>query len=108
MNNEQEIAEIVIQLQRLQLQQSELLQRITQVSVDNNNNNAARQANTPRAAQAANTPRNLVIGDWVRINNPNRFQANIGRIIKIGRQVTVQAKNGTKIHRAAKNLTLDN
>jgi hypothetical protein len=107
MNNEQEIAEIVIQLQQLQLQQSELLQRISQVSEGNNANTAQQEADTPRAAQAASQPREFAIGDRVRIINPSRFQASSGRIIKIGKRITVQAKNGSKIQRAAKNLVLE-
>ena len=106
MGSEKEIAEIVIQLQRLQLQQSGLLHRITQVS-EGNNNAAAQQASTPGTDQPASTTREFVIGDRVRIINPNRFQANSGRIIKIGSCITVQAKNGTKIQRAAKNLVLE-
>ena len=107
MSNEEEIADIVIQLQSLQLQQTVLLQRITQVSGENNDN-AARRPNTPRTAQPANTPREFVIGDKVRITNPNRFQANQGRIIKIGTsQITVLTESGTKIQQAAKNLVLE-
>jgi seryl-tRNA synthetase len=98
MSSEKEIADIVAQLQRLQLQQSELLQRITQVSEENNTN----------AAQQANAPREFAICDRVRIINPNRFQANRGRIIKIGpSRITVLTENGTKINRAAKNLILE-
>ena len=105
MRNEQEIADIVIQLQRLQLQQSELLHRLTQS--EENNNNAAQQTSTPRTAQSVNAPREFVIGDQVRIVNPGRFQASKGRIIKIGDRITLLAKNGTKIHRAANNLILE-
>ena len=98
MSNRQEITDIVIQLQRLQLQQSKLLQRITQVSEANNNN----------AAQQASTPREFVIGDRVRINNPNPFQARSGRVIKISTSgITVLADNGTKVYPAAKNLAFE-
>ena len=106
MRNEQEIAEIVIQLQRLQLQQSELLHRLTQVD-EENNDNAAKQASPPRASRSANAPREFAIGDKVRIVNPNRFQPKKGTIIKIGDRITVLAKNGTKVYRVTKNLLLD-
>ena len=108
MRNEQEIAEIVIQLQRLQLQQSELLHRLAQSGENSGeNNNTAQQASTTRAAPPASAPSEFAIGDQVRIANPNRFQANKGRIIKIGDRITVITKNGTKIQRAAKNLILE-
>jgi hypothetical protein len=104
MSNRQDITDLVNQLQRLQLQQSELLQRLTLASEENNNN-------TARAAQpTTNTPREFIVGDRVRITNPNRFQTRIGicRVTKIGpSQITVLAANGTKIHRAAKNLVLE-
>ena len=104
MSNDQEITDIVIQLQRLQLQQSVLLQRITQLSGDNNNNAEENNNNT---AEPASPHREFVIGDQVRIINPKPFQPNKGRIIKIGDRITVLAKSGTKIHRAAKNLVLE-
>ena len=98
MSREREIADIVIQLQRLQLQQSELLQGIVLVGEGNNNN----------AAPPDNTPRAFVIGDRVTIVNPNRFQARSGVIIRIGTsRITVLAANGNKIYRAAKNLILE-
>ena len=99
MSNEQDITEVIAQLQRLQLQQSELLQRRTRLSESEDNNNAAGQANTPRE---------LAIGDRVRITTPGRFQSNSGKIIRIGTgRITVQANNGTKIVRAPKNLVLE-
>ena len=101
MSNGQEITDIVVQLQRLQLQQSVLLQRITQLSGDNNNNAEENNKNT---AEPASTHREFAIGDQVRITNPKPFQPNNGRINKIGDRITALAKNGAKIHHAAKNL----
>jgi hypothetical protein len=99
MNNENDITEIVEQLKRLQLRQSELLQRLTHLSESEDNDNTTGQANAPRE---------LAVGDRVKITNPGRFQANSCRIIKIGTShVPVQAKNGTKIVRAPKNLVLE-
>ena len=97
MSNEQEITDIVIQLQRLHLQQSELLQRLAQLSeVDNND-----------PPQQPSAPRECVIGDPVRINNPNQFQARSGRVIKIGTsRITVLALNRSKIYRAVENAAL--
>ena len=105
MSNEQDIADIVIQLQRLQLQQSELLQRIVQVSEENN---TARPARAPRTAQPSNTRREFVIGNRVRIINPQPSQPPTRTITKIGIvRLTVTADNGTKINRIAKNLVLE-
>jgi hypothetical protein len=41
--------------------------------------------------------------------NPRRLQANRGKIVRIGAsRITVEAKNGTTIVRAPKNLYFDN
>jgi hypothetical protein len=53
--------------------------------------------------------REFEIGDRVRIMNPRRLQANRGKIVRIGAsRITVEAKNGTTIVRAPKNLYFDN
>jgi hypothetical protein len=98
MNNEQdEIKDIVAQLQRLQIQETELLQRLERLSeVDGN------------TSRSPNATRGFEIGDLVQIKNPRPLQAKKGVIIRIGvgtDRITVQAKNGSKIVRASFNLS---
>jgi transcription elongation factor len=100
MNKDQEIQDIVNQLERLQIQQSDLLQRLGLLSERDDSNNTA----IPLPASA----REFAIGDRVRIKNPGRLQPIRGTITKIGRnRITVEARNGTKIVRAPKNLILE-
>ena len=99
-SNEQNIADIVEQLQQLQLQQSTLLAELARLN----------PRNTERGApdDTASAPRALKVGDRVIINNPGRFQPSKGVIIRIGdSQITVKANNGTKIQRSPNNLILD-
>ena len=97
MNNKQdEIKEIIAQLNHLQIQQTELLQRLERLS------EADRQATT-----SPSPTRELAIGDLVQIKNPKPLQIKKGTIIKIGvstDRITVQSKNGSKIVRASFNL----
>jgi transcription elongation factor len=105
MSNEQDIKDIVAQLDRLQIQQSELLQRLDQLVGSGESNNA-----TARSVQSVQSEitREFAIGDRVRIRNPGLLQAVRGTIIKIGAsRITVQARNGNKIVRAPKNLILE-
>ena len=107
-NNEKDIADIVVRLQQLQIQQSILLDQLSRINEGNTeaeNNNTAPDSNHA----APDTPRDFQIGDRVRILNPGRFQARRGVITNIGEsRVTVKAPNGTKIQRAPNNLVLDN
>jgi transcription elongation factor len=99
MNRDQEIQDIVNQLERLQIQQSDLLQRLGLLSESDDNN-----ITTPAPVIA----REFAVGDRVRIRNPSRLQPVRGIITKIGRvRITVEARNGTKIVRAPKNLILE-
>jgi hypothetical protein len=103
MDKDQEIQDIVNQLEGLQIQQSNLLERLGRLSEsgDSNNNSV-----TPLPTAAA---RAFAVGDRVRILNPNRLQPDRGAITKIGRsRITVEARNGTKIIRAPRNLILEN
>jgi hypothetical protein len=98
MSNEQdEIKNIVAQLKRLQIQESELLQRLERLS----------EADTNTGASP--TPiREFRIGDLVQIKNPKPFQIKKGIIVRIGidtDRITVQSRNGSsKIIRASFNL----
>jgi hypothetical protein len=97
-NTQDEIKDIVAQLQRLQIRETELLERLERLNEGNNNS-----TDTPVG------PRELAIGDVVQIRNPRPFQAREGRIVRIGvdtDRITVQAKNGAKIIRASTNIIL--
>ena len=99
--DEHDIADIVEQLQELQLQQSVLLTRLAGIT--------GRNTESEFFDTATNTPRDFRIGDRVRITNPKRFQAKKGVIINIGEgRVTLRAHNGTKIQRSPDNLVFDN
>ena len=101
-SNDQEIADIIAQLQQLQLQQSVLLTRLAGIS--------ERNAEGEFFDTTADTPpREFQVGDRVRIFNPHRFQAKKGVIVSIGEgRITVRASNGTRIQRSPGNLILDN
>jgi hypothetical protein len=100
MSKDQDVADIIDQLQRLQLQQSILL---TQLARSNE-----RSAEREYFDATADIPREFQVGDRVIINNPGRFQAKKGIIIKIGAsRITVKPKNGANIQRSPNNLTLD-
>jgi hypothetical protein len=100
MDKDQEIQDIVNQLGRLQIQQSNLLKRLGQLNESEDNNTTPPSITTARA---------FAVGDRVRIKNPGLLQPARGTIIKIGRtRTTVEARNGTKIVRAPKNLILEN
>jgi hypothetical protein len=97
-NRNDEIQDIVSQLQRLQIQESELLQRLERLS----------EADSHTAGSPTQTW-DFRIGDLVQINNPKPFQIRKGNIIRIGAdtdRITVQSRNGSKVVRASSNLTL--
>ena len=102
----EEVREIIAQLHGLQLQQTALLSRLERL------NEGATEEQTTHAVSPGPSPpksinRAFAIGDQVRITNPRRLQATRGKIIKIGARVTVQAPDGSKIVRSAKNLIHD-
>jgi putative ribosome biogenesis GTPase RsgA len=81
------IQDIVAQLKRLKIKETELLERLERLSDSH-----------------TSEPREFVIGDRVRIKNPQRSQARSGTIVRIGERVTVLTKDGTKIIRAPSNI----
>ena len=97
MNNEQsDIKDIVAQLQRLQIQETELLRRLELLSEADSN-----------TSRPPDSTRGFEIGDLVQIRNPRPFQAKKGTIIRIGigtDRITVQARNGSKIVRSSSNV----
>jgi hypothetical protein len=95
-----EIPDLIAQLSRLQVQQTELLARL-QRAADNE------VALAGDFGQETKEPREFAVGDNVAIKNPNLCQANKGKITKIGRKlITVTSLSGHKILRAPKNLLL--
>ncbi len=95
-NGQDEIKNIVAQLQRLQIQESELLQRLERLS----------KADSHTAGLPTPT-RDFRIGDLVQIKNPKPFQIKKGTIIRTGvdtDRITVEARNGSKVGRASCNL----
>jgi hypothetical protein len=98
MNKDKEIEDIVNHLEWLQIQQSDLLQRLGRLSESDDNNN------TPLLPATA---REFAVGDRVPRRNPGWSQPVRGTITKIRRScITVEAHNGTKIVQAPKNLIL--
>jgi transcription antitermination factor NusG len=99
MSNEQDIKDIVGQLERLQIRQTALVQRLARLTAIGNNNTNTEQPNITQE---------FSVGDQVRITNPGLRQADRGTITNIDNsRITVQARNGTKITRAPKNLVLE-
>jgi hypothetical protein len=95
-SGQDEIKNIVAQLQRLQIQESELLQRLERLS----------EADSPTVARSPTPAREFRIGDLVQIKNPKPFQIKKGNIIRIGAgtdRITVQSR-GSKVVRASFNL----
>jgi hypothetical protein len=100
----EDIKDIVEQLQRLQLQQDELLARLHRVSSSPNSG----QATTRARRVPPDATRALAIGDYVKVRNPRAFQANRGKIVSIGRsRIIVETSNGSRIIWAPHNLYLD-
>jgi hypothetical protein len=111
MNEDQEIKDIVNQLQSLQIRQTRLLTRLEHLNERAGVRTEENEARPARSAGPAtrDPPRQLVVGDLVRIKNPSPFQITKGTITKINvttDRITIQGKNGSKVVRATKNVTL--
>jgi hypothetical protein len=95
-----EIQDLIAQLNRLQVQHTELLVRLGRAA----DNKVALNEDLGNEAQE---PKEFAIGDKVTITNPNLFQVNQGTITKVGqKRVTVTSSSGQKILRASKNLEI--
>jgi transcription antitermination factor NusG len=116
--SKKDIAEIISELQTLQLRQSVLLTQLQ----DANDGRQGAQGQAPRARDRAQgtrprpaptrvpaePPRAFRLGDRVRIINPGPFQERRGTIVNIGQvRNTVLTDSGKKITREPKNLRLD-
>jgi hypothetical protein len=110
--NEEEIKEILLKFQRLQLQQTVLVNRLEELTDDSNNRD--RRTNAPPAAAARATgaqgeTREFAVGDSVRIKNPRPLQQSVGVISKItttraATRIHVKTRNGSVIWRAPNNI----
>ena len=95
-----EVQDLIRQLKKLQLQQTELLVRLERARGD--------EARAGVYDEEESGTRKFAIGDKMRIKNPTRFQSDRGVITKIGAsRTTVQTKSGCLILRAPKNLILE-
>ena len=104
-DSESDIADIIAQLQHLQLQQTNLLEQLARSQIQNT---ASEPLEREYFDTAAEVPRDFQIGDRVRILNPKRFQANKGTIIRIGEsRVTIKPPIGRNIQQSPNNLILD-
>jgi hypothetical protein len=72
-NERDEIKDIVAQLKRLQIQETELLQRLEQLSEADRN-----------PSRSPDTTRGFVIDDLVQMKSPRPLQAKKGTTMKIG------------------------
>jgi hypothetical protein len=124
MNRRDEVQDLIIQLQDLQLQQTELLihlqrARNNETRTATGNDNAGGDNTRTRAPQAQidepdqvpveDTARPFAVGDKVRIKNPNRFQSNRGVITKVSaNRINVRTPSGKNILRAHKNIERNN
>ena len=107
MNSDKELEDIVNQLKRLQIQQTELITRLEQL---NEVKRSAKQESDAKPAPTIARRTTFAVGDQVRIRNPGILQANTGRIVKINtdtHRITIQTKNGNKIVRATKNVSFE-
>jgi hypothetical protein len=107
-----EIADIVEQLKQLNIQQSNLINRLGQL----NESNASRLTTPSLPFAVAHrappvTVNEFAIGDRVRIKNPGLLQPSSGIVTKItAKRISVKGQTGSRfsiIQRAPKNLILE-
>jgi len=105
-----DIEQLIEQIKELQIRQSGLLLRLEKARQAEKNPEPDETVSTTPVGPTApkeptGTTREFAIGDQVRVRNPNLFQTDKGKIVKIGKtRITIQTKSGTKIQRAPKNL----
>ncbi len=119
-----EVQDLISQLNRLQLQQTELFARLEKAIGDKDaqtrwvGKEDAQTGEVANKIEVAQTREFVVahevaqtgefaIGDRVIVKNPNPFQTDRGKITKIGnKRITLTTQSGRKILRAPKNLVL--
>jgi hypothetical protein len=102
-----DVGDLIAQLTRLQVQQTDLLVRLERATDGSIRFEQGTREPTAVAIDVSVTEETaaFAIGDRVKIKNPNPFQADKGAITKIGkRRITVTTTSGQKIVRAAKNI----
>jgi hypothetical protein len=118
MRDSEDIQQLIEQLRILQLQQTDILDRIDVARSSQEYNSAGQRARATaettsrrerreRNSESRVTTREFIVGDYVIIRNPNPFQADRGIIEKItASRITVKTATGNKIQRAHKNVIL--
>ena len=91
MSKKETVEDIIEQLRQLQLRQDNLITCLATLA-DSGDDNEQEGVD-------------FNIGDSVTIDNPGRFQANKGTIVKIGKRITMLTPSGSKIIRSAQHLT---
>jgi hypothetical protein len=102
-----DVEDLIAQLIRLQVQQTDLLVRLERAT--NSSIGFEQRTREPTAVaidvSVTDEPTIFAIGDRVKIRNPNPFQTDKGEITKIGKKrITVTTQSGQRIVRAANNL----
>ncbi len=124
MRNEDDVQDLISQLNQLQLQQTELFARLEKAIGDKDAQTRGVRKEDAQTREVAHEieveqTREFVIahgiaqivefaiGDRVIVKNPNLFQADRGKITKIGnKRITLTTQSGSKILRTPKNLVL--
>jgi hypothetical protein len=97
MKNEDNVDDLLDKLNKLRIEESNIIEKIIKARNENNDkdNNIARREG------------DFKIGDKVQIINPRRYQESIGIICKITEtRVTIKPRTGIKIIRSHKNVKL--
>jgi hypothetical protein len=114
MTIEDDIKSVISRLDRLQLEQSELIARLGQLNTRRESENRA--SAPPSNPSYVPTPYNVgfFLGDKVIIINPGRNQENKGKVVKISDSISVtniriivETPSKQRIQRAPKNLRHD-
>ena len=105
MNND-EVKEIVSRLQRLQIEQSSLIDRLARVT-ENQPNIVIDEPATRATIPIGTTTSSFNIGDRVRVKNPGLLQQGTGSVYKVtDTRVYIRTPNGNTLYRAPKNIAL--
>jgi hypothetical protein len=117
MTIEEDIKSVIYKLDRLQLEQSELIKRLDQLNTRRETENRASAPPSNPAYVPPVSPPNDVgfsLGDRVVIVNPGRNQENNGKVVKISdstflsnTRIVVETPTKQRIQRAPKNLRHD-
>ena len=102
MSGNNEVQELIAELTKLQLRQTEVITRLTLLT---ESQHREPRAVSPHLLTPPEATQGFAIGDRVKIKNPRPFQTSAGSVKKIGtRRITVRTASGSDIVRAPKNL----